>query len=193
MAAARPSARDRMILSAAVLVREQGARATSIDDVLAHSGAPRGSVYHHFPGGRDELLREATAFAGEVVDRRLQAAAAADPTAVLDELVALYRDELLATDFRAGCPVMAVAIEAREDESGVQEQAGAAFTRWTATLAGALERAGVAPARAARLACLILAAFEGALAMSRSQRDLAPLDDVHAELAALLERERGTP
>jgi len=57
-----------MIASTALLVRERGARATSIDDVLEHSGAPRGSVYHHFPGGRDQLLREATEFAGAVGD-----------------------------------------------------------------------------------------------------------------------------
>ena len=71
--------RERMIVSTALLVRERGARATSIDDVLAHSGAPRGSVYHHFPGGRDELLREATAYAGDVVARGLERGAGSRP------------------------------------------------------------------------------------------------------------------
>ena len=64
-------ARERMITSTALLIREKGARATSIDDVLAHSGAPRGSVYHHFPGGRDQLLREATDFAGGYIAARI--------------------------------------------------------------------------------------------------------------------------
>ena len=63
-----------MVISTALLVREQGARATSIDDVLAHSGAPRGSVYHHFPGGRTQLLREATDYAGEFVAKRIERA-----------------------------------------------------------------------------------------------------------------------
>ena len=70
------STRERMVVSTALLIREKGARATSIDDVLAHSGAPRGSVYHHFPGGREQLLREATDFAGELhrgADRSAQA------------------------------------------------------------------------------------------------------------------------
>ncbi len=62
-----PSTRERMVISTVLLMREKGARATSIDDVLAHSGAPRGSVYHHFPGGRDQLLREATDYAREYV------------------------------------------------------------------------------------------------------------------------------
>jgi len=66
--------RERMVISTALLVREQGARATSIDDVLAHSGAPRGSVYHHFPGGRQQLLSEAIDYAGEFVAARIETA-----------------------------------------------------------------------------------------------------------------------
>lgn len=61
-----------MITSTAALIRERGARATSIDAVLEHSGAPRGSVYHHFPGGREQLLREATVFSEEYVARRIE-------------------------------------------------------------------------------------------------------------------------
>ena len=72
MAKAEPGPRERMIVSTALLMRERGARATSLDAVLEHSGAPRGSVYHHFPGGREQLLREATDYAGEYVARRLE-------------------------------------------------------------------------------------------------------------------------
>src|SRR5438445_4035229 len=104
--------RKRMIVSTALLVRERGARATSLDAVLEHSGAPRGSVYHHFPGGREQLLREATDYAGEYVARRLEHKA---PLAAIDSLFDEYRTSLLATDYRAGCPVVAVAVESRED------------------------------------------------------------------------------
>src|SRR4051794_10995281 len=96
------SPRDRMIASTAVLMRERGARGTSIDAVLQHSGAPRGSVYHHFPGGREQLLREAITFAGEHVARRLERHE--DVLAALDALVAEYAATLQQTDFRAGCP-----------------------------------------------------------------------------------------
>ena len=75
-----------MIVSTSVLIRERGARATSLDDVLAHSGAPRGSVYHHFPGGREQLLREATEFASEYVARRLERVAGAGPLAAIEAL-----------------------------------------------------------------------------------------------------------
>lgn len=185
--------RERMLVSAALLIREQGARATSIDDVLQHSGAPRGSVYHHFPGGRNELLREATALAGQFVTARLRAKVGKDPLAALDAVLRRYRDELLATDFRAGCPVLAVAIEAREEDDGVQAEAGAVFREWADVLADSLAQVGVSPARAGRLATLTLAAAEGAIAMSRAQRDVGPLDAVRAEIGTLLASEVPVP
>src|SRR5256885_8040824 len=103
------SARTRMVISTALLVRERGARATSIDDVLAHSGAPRGSVYHHFPGGRQQLLSEAIDHAGEFVAARIEHAP--DALTMLHMLLDDYREQLVRTDFRAGCPVVAVAVE----------------------------------------------------------------------------------
>src|SRR2546430_15591710 len=104
-----------MIVSTALLVRERGARATSVDAILAHRGAPRGSVYHHFPGGREQLLREATEYAGDYVARRLEREVSEHPLAALDALFDEYRENLEASDFRAGCPVVAVAVESSED------------------------------------------------------------------------------
>lgn len=192
MSASAPTTRERMIASAALLVRERGARATSIDDVLRHSGAPRGSVYHHFPGGREQLLREATAFAGGVVAARLERADAADPAAAFDAFLARYRADLLEHDFRPGCPVLAVAIESGDDEGALQTQAGDIFRDWTARLSALLERSGVPAVRADDLAVVAISAAEGALALSRAQRDVAPLDRVREEIGALLERERAT-
>jgi len=182
-----------MIASTALLVRERGARATSIDDVLAHSGAPRGSVYHHFPGGRDQLLREATAFAGEVVARRLERGIGRDPLQALDTFLGTYREELIASGFRSGCPLVAVAIESREDGPGLQDAAGAAFERWAALLARSFTEGGVAEARARELSVMTLAAVEGALVLCRAQRDAAPLDSVHRQLRALLHDELDRP
>jgi len=181
-----------MIVSAALLVRERGARATSIDDVLRHSGAPRGSVYHHFPGGREQLLREATALAGDFVADRLERADTDDPVAAFDAFLERYRADLLANDFRPGCPVLAVAIESGDEGSTLQAQAGEVFRDWTTRLATLLERSGIPAARAGSLAVLAISAAEGALALSRAQRDVTPLDRVRDEIGALLERERTT-
>ena len=91
-----------MVVSTAVLVREQGARATSIDDVLAHSGAPRGSVYHHFPGGRAQLLGEATDYAGGFVARRIERAGAR--VELLDAFLGTYRRQLMRDRVPGGLP-----------------------------------------------------------------------------------------
>jgi AcrR family transcriptional regulator len=178
--------RERMIASTALLVRERGARATSLDDVLAHSGAPRGSIYGHFPGGRAQLLQEATPYAGEVVARRIERAPRTE--ALLDGLVAGYREQLEATGFRAGCPVVVVAVEAGDP---AVEQAAAAFARWQALIAARLRADGVSDADG--LAALVLASIEGAIVLARAQRDPAPLDAVHRRLRALLRAEGSTP
>src|SRR4051812_38014802 len=147
--------RERMIVSTALLVREKGARATSIDDVLQHSGAPRGSVYHHFPGGRDELLREATVFARGVVAHRLSKDLG--PVDLLDRFVDGYRRDLIANDFRPGCPVAAVAIES---ESGLQDLAAETFDAWLDLLT---DRIGDE-----ETALLVLSSLEGALILCQA-------------------------
>lgn len=159
------STRDRMLVSTALLVRERGAKATSIDAVLAHSGAPRGSVYHHFPGGRDQLLREATEYAADYVLGRFEG----DPVALLDAFV---------EHLRSGCPVFAVAVE---DGTEAQAVAGVAFGRWQQAL---VDR-GLSPERA----LLVIAALEGATVVARAQQDPAPLDSVRDQLRRLLEDE----
>jgi AcrR family transcriptional regulator len=186
-----------MIVSTALLVRERGARATSLDAILAHSGAPRGSVYHHFPGGREQLLREATEYAGEYVGRKLEREAGGDPLAALDALFDEYRRNLVASDFRAGCPVVAVAIESSEDGPDLRDCTLAAFDRWRRAVAAGLVHSGVTVDRADELAIHVIAAFEGAIILSRAYRDLGPLDRVRCELRRQLDDElaqlRGVP
>ncbi len=178
-----------MIASAAMLIRERGARPTAIGDVLAHSGAPRGSAYHYFPGGRSELLCEAVDYAADYV-----AAAITDsPNAVqmLDAAVRFYRDGLLGTDYRAGCPVMAVAVEAGDPHVGadVIAHAAEAFDRWRALIAGRLVDDGIPRRTAADLAALVVSALEGALVLARASRDTAPLDAVARQLRKMLKAE----
>ena len=178
--------RDRMIVSASLLIRERGARPTSVGDVLAHSGAPRGSAYHYFPGGRSELLCAAVDYAAEYVAAAI--AEAGSGPQMLDSAVRSYRDGLLASDYRAGCPVMAVAVEAGDPETGadVVAHAAAAFDRWRQLIITRLISDGVSRTRARELATLAIAALEGALAMARAERATAPLDAVHRQLRTLL-------
>jgi len=178
------SPRERMVVSAALLIRERGARATAISDVLEHSGAPRGSAYHYFPGGRTQLLCEAVDFAGEHVAAVI--AGADDGLQLIDTLIDKYRRQLLDTDFRAGCPIVAVSVEAGEQDAErmrpVVERAAAAFDRWTDLIAARLIADGIPRERAGDLALLATTALEGAIVLARVRRDLTPLDVVHRQL-----------
>lgn len=183
------SPRERMVVSAALLIRERGARATAISDVLEHSGAPRGSAYHYFPGGRTQLLCEAVDFAGEYVAALI--AGADDGLQLIDTLIDQYRRQLLDTDFRAGCPIVAVSVEAGEQQDAermapVVERAAAAFDRWNDLIAARLIADGVPRERASELAVLATTALEGAIVLARVRRDLMPLDVVHRQLRELL-------
>lgn len=181
------SPRERMVASAALLIRERGAHPTAIADVLAHSGAPRGSAYHYFPGGRTQLLCEAIDFASDQMAAHIDKA---DSTSeLLDAMIFGFRKQLSASDFRAGCPVVAVAVEAGEPdaaESAALDRAGAAFNRWTGQIVRRLQDDGVSAERAEELAMLILSAIEGAIVVARATRDLKPLDLIHSQLRALL-------
>jgi AcrR family transcriptional regulator len=187
-----PSPRERMVISAALLIRERGAQPTAIADVLEHSGAPRGSAYHYFPGGRTQLLCEAIDYSGEYVAAKI--AKAPNGLAALDDLVAYYRKQLLRSEYRAGCPVVAVTVEAGDPGKGDQttpviDRAAAAFTRWTDLIAQRLVADGVSAARAEELAMLTTTAIEGAIIVARASRDLKPLDSVHGQLRDLLAAE----
>ncbi|AFN62970.1 TetR/AcrR family transcriptional regulator [Mycobacteroides abscessus] len=182
--------RERMVASAALLIRERGAHATAISDVLEHSGAPRGSAYHYFPGGRTQLLSEAVDLAGEYIAEMIDT----KPSAVdaLDVLVASYRKQLVRSDFRAGCPVVAVAVEAGDPESPASSQkliehSAAVFRRWIDLIADKLVAVGVARTRADELAMLMTTSLEGAIIIARSTRDITPIDVVHRQLRTLIE------
>lgn len=179
-----------MVASAALLIRERGAHATAISDVLEHSGAPRGSAYHYFPGGRTQLLGEAVDLAGEYIAGMIDA----KPSAMdaLDSLVMSYRKQLVRSDFRAGCPVVAVAVEAGDPESPASNQkliehSAAVFRRWINLIADKLIAAGVARARADELAMLMTTSLEGAIIIARSTHDITPIDVVHKQLRTLIE------
>jgi AcrR family transcriptional regulator len=186
------SPRERMVISAALLIRERGAHPTAIADVLEHSGAPRGSAYHYFPGGRTQLLCEAIDYAGEYVAARI--ARAGTGLEALDGLFAYYRKQLLNSDYRAGCPVVAVTVEAGDpakpdQATPVIDRAAAAFARWTDLIAQRLVADGVTSSRADELAMLSTTAIEGAIVVARASRDLKALDVVHGQLRDLLQAE----
>ncbi|WP_245883170.1 TetR/AcrR family transcriptional regulator [Streptomyces hyaluromycini] len=187
MSPRRSDSRERMLRGASELLREYGAGATSIDRVLARTGAPRGSVYHHFPGGRAQLVEEAVTRSGDHMLRRIDAAMEAeDPLDAVDSFFALWRERLAESGYRVGCPIVAVAAETNDEAPQLARSAAAVFARWQEALAAHFHRHGLPQPRSTRLAAFVIAALEGAVIMSRAGRTTAPLDAAAAEMRELL-------
>jgi AcrR family transcriptional regulator len=179
-------ARERMIQSAAILFREQGIDGTSFSDVLAHSGAPRGSIYHHFPDGKTQLATEATEWAGEYILATTAAAFAGDdPVGALNASRRWWTKVLQDSDYLAGCVIVAATLEGGREPS-IRAAAEQAFTKWENVLTDALRRRGIAADRARSVATLLIAAIEGAVILSRAKHTTTPLVRVTTELQRIL-------
>jgi len=178
------NSRTSMISSAAALIGARGLSGTSFSDVLADSGAPRGSIYHHFPGGKKQLAGEVIAWTSEQILGYLRAGPADTPAGVLEWFIDLWRQSVLASDGCGGCPVAGVAMDADDDDLTVG--ARAAFASWAALLTEQLQATGVPAGQAAPIAAIALAAMEGALVMCRAERGSQPLETVAGELLRLL-------
>ena len=178
--------RQQIVAGAADMIRRRGLSATSIREVAKHAGTPLGSTYHYFPGGKDQLAAEAVRWAADTVQKVLAAKLRKGPVDGLKAFFALWRQIVTETEFQAGCPVLAVAIEQTATPDALTA-AAQAFRTWSDQLATSLEDHGVAQRRARSLAQLTVAAAEGAVAMCRVQRSIEPLDDVATELTLLLE------
>ena len=163
-----------MIGATARLLATRGLEGASLADILATAGAPRGSMYHHFPGGKDQLVAEAVELAGR---RSLEHMAGIDgqpPEAVAGRFLDGWRELLVRTDCRAGCAVMAVTVAT--DSPDVLLQARTVFGAWIGRLTELFVAGGLPAATAADLATELLAVTEGAVAISRTQRDLGPFE-----------------
>lgn len=182
--------RNRMVRSATVLLARDGLRGTGLRDVADHATAPRGSLRHYFPRGKDQLVDEAMAWMGAVVHDELHAAAGA-PTegapiagTVLDRFVDLWRQSLTASGIAAGCSIAGVVHDS--DDRALLARAEEVFESWRRPFRRALVADGAIPARAEVLATATLAALEGAVVLCRARRDLTPLDQTAAVLHEIL-------
>jgi TetR/AcrR family transcriptional repressor of lmrAB and yxaGH operons len=181
--------RERMVASAVDLLARRGLQSTSFSEVLEHSGAPRGSVYHHFPGGKDQMIDSALDAASgraiELIDQKAGAPA--------EELTAwflhIWREVLIRGKFEAGCAVLAVAVAA--DSPGLLEHAARVFRTWRQRLAELLEQGGLSPADAARFAAVLVASSEGAVVMARAEQSLEPFELIAEQLLAQVRQLRG--
>jgi TetR/AcrR family transcriptional repressor of lmrAB and yxaGH operons len=183
------SSRDRLLDAAVDLLQRQGFHGTGLNELLAHSGTPRGSLYFHFPGGKEQIGAEAMARAGQQVAAALAhllrtSASTADAVEALGGLLAAG---LEASAFERGCPVATTALEAAARSEPIRDAVQASFESWLAPLRADLQAAGFAPDQAAERADLVIGALEGALILARARRDGEVLRRVARQLRPLLE------
>ena len=178
--------RERFLTATAKLLQERGYRGASLNDILAESGAPRGSLYYHFPGGKEELAQEATRREVRMISDYL--ATAFRECAGSVEAVRAYvegaREHARSGGFLLGCPVASLVLDSPEASSSIRDLCEEALDEWHALILDGLTAGGIPAERAGTLATLILTSGEGALIVARSRRDSKPLDAVADELAA---------
>ncbi len=168
--------RKKMIVGATQLLARHGLQATSFAEVLEHTGAPRGSVYHHFPQGKDQMVGEAIDLAGAFLVGLLDQRAGASAPAVTEHFLAIWRGVLAQSKCGSGCAVLAVAVAT--DSPDLLGRAAAVFRLWRGRLAELLEQGGLARRDARRFATVLVASAEGAVVMSRAEQDMEPFETV---------------
>jgi AcrR family transcriptional regulator len=174
-----------MVRCAAALIGTKGVAGASFTDVLAGSGAPRGSIYHYFPDGKRQLTEEAVRWTSDQILGYLATGPVDSPRAVLEHFVDLWRRAVIASDGATGCAVAGVAVDTGTDEP-LMTTVREAFQSWIDALAERLRRAGLDEERSSSVATLTIAAMEGALILCRAERNVAPLEAVVKELHRLV-------
>jgi AcrR family transcriptional regulator len=174
-----------MVAATAALLGTRGLAGTSFTDVLAQSRAPRGSIYHHFPNGKRELVVAAVQQTTRQILTYQRTCTARTPAGVLDHFVELFRQSLRRSECRAGCPVAGVALNLDAGAGDLRTIVRSSFRAWTRELTRQLVATGLPRPRARNLALTTLASVEGALVLSRAEGSLAPLELVARELRRL--------
>jgi len=193
MAGEPPQTRDRFIAATAELLQRQGYAATGLAEITAAAGAPRGSLYFHFPDGKEQLGAEALTRSGDRVARALDASleSAPDAPAAVRALVGALSARLQASGYELGCPVATAALEQTATSTRVREAAQHAFAHWLEILRVRLQADGREAAIAQEQAVFVLSAVEGALLRARAARSTRPLRVVSQQLAAYLSEPPG--
>src|ERR1700674_2222427 len=181
--------RASMVRSAASLISSHGVTATSFSDVLADSGAPRGSIYHYFPEGKAQLAEDAIRWTSERVLAHQRACPASIPSEVRRWFIAMWRQVVRTSGGASGCVVAGVALDTVAGEPGLIDAVRSTFRSWIDLLAELLSAAGAPAARATPIAVATVAGMEGALILCRAEGDSGPLDAVAEELMRLLPTE----
>ena len=184
--------RDRILDATNRLLRRQGYTATGIKQIVAEGDAPLGSIYHYFPGGKEQIAVEALARVGERIRMGIASLANVDdvPTTV-NAFFVHNAERLRDSDYERGCPIATVALETSSDIERIRQVCEDVFKGWQDALTHVFTEAGIPEVDAAALATFVLSSYEGALTMSRALRDIQPMLTSGAAVASVLHAHLG--
>jgi AcrR family transcriptional regulator len=180
-----PSTRERIVETSAELFRKQGYNATGVKQIVTAAQAPFGSVYHFFPGGKEQLGAEAILVSGAIYEQLIPAVfgPAPDPVTGVRAFFAGAAEHLRETGYADACPIATVALEVSSVSEPMREACARVFESWIEAGARRFRDAGLGPQKARELTVGMLAALEGAFVLARALRSVKPLE-VAGELAA---------
>jgi TetR/AcrR family transcriptional repressor of lmrAB and yxaGH operons len=176
--------KENLVRAAMRLFRRQGYASTGLAQILDESGAPKGSLYHYFPNGKDALGEAAVGMAAGLVHEMLVGLAERhrDPHAFLRAYAKTMAGWMEESGFRSGCPIATTLLETAPASPRITAAGVRAVDGWIEVIAGVFERAGAERREARSRAQLVVAAMEGALILARIRQSPQPILDV-AKLA----------
>lgn len=196
--------RDRLLAAMTDALQRRGLHGVGLSELLLAAQAPKGVLYHHFPGGKSELAVAAIEQVVATIDASLQRLLQrpAQPShpdhpehavQALRQWMAHAGQQLQRSSFERGCPLAAVALESTAEDSAIRAALARGFAMLRERLAQVLAQAGMAPDRAPGLAALVVSAYEGALMQARVAGQAQPLQDTTDTLLAIIARELKDP
>lgn len=182
--------RDRIVDASAELFRRQGYNATGVKQIVTEAQAPFGSLYHFFPGGKEQLGAEAVRTSGAMYELLIPAVFDPAPDLItgVRQFFAGAAAHLVETDYEDACPIATVALEVSSASEILRQACADVFESWIEAGTGMYEGAGLTPERARELTIAMLAALEGAFVLARALRSTEPLGVAGEVIAQTVQR-----
>jgi AcrR family transcriptional regulator len=180
--------KDRIVNASAELFRRQGYTGTGLKQVVAEADAPFGSLYHFFPGGKEQLAEEVIRIAGQFYLQLFEAISDEAPNVVAatSDFFRGAAETLRVTDYADACPIATVALEVASTNDTLRQATADVFESWIAAATERAVEAGIPRRKARELAVAFLASLEGAFVLSRAMRSTEPLEIAGAQATAVV-------
>jgi TetR/AcrR family transcriptional regulator, lmrAB and yxaGH operons repressor len=181
--------REHILIATRSLIERQGYHATGLNQIIQESGSPKGSLYHYFPGGKEDLVIEAIRQSGEEILQNIRNTLAQtdDPVQAIQIFIQTLAYYVELSGFQAGGPITIVAVEMASTNARLREECQRVYQMWQEVFAQKLTGASVPLERAQAIAVFILASLEGGIILCRASQSRAPLDQIAAQIPLLIQ------